>query len=262
MKSSGNQDIPWLETAKKDIGVRELPGSNENNPRIMEMFALVGHADAAGDEVAWCASAVGAWLRESGLPIPPKNVNLLARSYCLHGVPCDPKPGAIAIWPRGNSSWQGHVNVVEDVRIHKGKTQVRCIGGNQSNAVTRTGWTDASKALAFRWPIKEEVKPPPMKPVIKTAVKSKSAWAQFMAFVTLIISYVTDWISVAWHWVSDIIASSPEIVGATGATVASAKEALSWVEVPWSKVGMGVVAASILVVLVRHVQDKRRVPWD
>lgn len=254
-------EAPWLDVMRARLGTKEVRGK-KHNPDIVQMFADVGHPEVKDDETAWCAAAVGSALVATSLPIPAVKTNLLARSYCVHGVACDPKPGAIAVWPRGNSAWQGHVNIVEDVRTYKGKTQVRCIGGNQNNAITLTDWTDVSKALAFRWPIKEEVKPPPMKPVIKTAVKSKSAWAQFMAFVTLIISYVTDWISVAWHWVSDIIASSPEIVGATGATVASAKQALSWVEVPWSKVGMGVVAASMLVVLVRHVQDKRRVPWD
>lgn len=158
MKSGGNQGTPWLEIAKRDIGAHEVRGES-TNPRIAEMFQLVGHPGLP-DEVSWCATAVGAWLRESNLPIPPANVNLMARSYLTYGVRCEPKPGAIAIWPRNNSAWQGHVNIVEEVTAD-GK--VICIGGNQAlkgsgGAVTRTKPLDPSEALAFRWPIEPTVK--------------------------------------------------------------------------------------------------------
>jgi uncharacterized protein (TIGR02594 family) len=144
----------WLQLARADLGLKEAPGKRAS-PRIAEMFAAVGHSECDSDEMAWCSAATGSWLKSAGLPIPPRNVNLLARSYLSHGAPCEPKPGAIAIWPRGKSSWQGHVNIVESV-TPDGK--VVCIGGNQSNAVTRTKPQDASKALGFRWPVAATVK--------------------------------------------------------------------------------------------------------
>jgi uncharacterized protein (TIGR02594 family) len=144
----------WLQLARSDLGLKEVAGAAAN-PRIVQMYAAVGHGECTSDEIAWCAASTGFWLKSAGLPIPPPNVNLLARSYLTHGVPCEPKPGAIAIWPRGKSSWQGHVNIVEKV-TPDGK--VVCIGGNQSNAVTRTKPQDASAALGFRWPVAATVK--------------------------------------------------------------------------------------------------------
>lgn len=149
-------EAPWLDIMRERLGTKEVAGKG-SNPAILQMFADVGHPEIDEDATAWCAACAGSALKACQLPIPPTNVNLLARSYCTYGKKCEPKPGAIAIWPRGKSTWQGHVNIVEDVRVHNGKTQVKCIGGNQSNAVTRTGWTNVDGALDFRWPIKPTV---------------------------------------------------------------------------------------------------------
>jgi hypothetical protein len=66
----------------------------------------------------------------------------------------------VAVWPRGDpKGWQGHVNVVQDVRrVSETRIEIRCIGGNQGglkggDAVTLSGWQDASKALGFRRPV-------------------------------------------------------------------------------------------------------------
>lgn len=150
-------DAPWLDVMRTRIGIREIAGK-KHNPAIIQMFADVGHPEIKEDEIAWCAAGMGSALIACSLPIPPKNVNLMARSYLTYGVKSLPKPGAIAIWPRGSSSWQGHVNVVEEVRESNGKVQVKCIGGNQSNAMTRTGWEDADGAIDFRWPVAPTVK--------------------------------------------------------------------------------------------------------
>lgn len=146
---TGTPNAPWLDVMRSRIGTKEITGP-AHNPMILEMFAMVGHPEVNNDETAWCAACTGSTLKACAMPIPPRNVNLLARSYLTYGIPCTPKPGAIAIWPRGKSSWQGHVNVVESVTAD-GK--VVCIGGNQSNAVTRTKPQDPSTALGFRWPV-------------------------------------------------------------------------------------------------------------
>lgn len=137
-----------LDVARSHIGLKEIPG-DKHNPAIIQMFKDVGHPEVRDDETAWCAAFVGSALKSLGYPIPPKDVSLLARSYCSYGVPAKPQPGAIGIWPRGNSSWQGHVAIVEQVN---GDGTVTVIGGNQSNAVTRARY-QISNALAFRMPV-------------------------------------------------------------------------------------------------------------
>lgn len=143
---------PWLDLARERLGIQEMPGS-ENDPTIVGWFKSIGHGEVVADEVSWCSAFASATLKDAGLPIPARNVNLLARSYLTYGVKCEPKPGAIAVWPRGKA-WQGHVNIVESV-TPDGK--VICIGGNQSmrggDAVTRTKPQDPAGALDFRWPV-------------------------------------------------------------------------------------------------------------
>lgn len=154
MMKKDNHEAPWLDVMVSRLGTKEIKGTKAN-PEIVAMYADVGHPEVVSDEVAWCAAAMGSALVACNLPVTPKDVSLLARSYCTYGLACKPKPGAIAIWPRGKSSWQGHVNIVESV-TEDGK--VICVGGNQSDAVTRTKPMDPSKALAFRWPIEPTVK--------------------------------------------------------------------------------------------------------
>ncbi len=151
-------EAPWLDVMVERLGTKEITGKR-HNPAIIAMFGDVGHPEVDDDETAWCAAATGSALKAAGMPIPPVNVNLLARSYCTYGVKTEPRPGAIAIWPRGNSKWQGHVNVVEEV-THDGK--VICVGGNQSlkgtnGALTRTAPLDPAGALDFRWPVRPTV---------------------------------------------------------------------------------------------------------
>ena len=155
-------DAPWLDQMIARLGVHEIPGK-KHNPMIIGWFHDIGHPEINDDETAWCATAVSHCLWVCGYPTTPVNLNMWARSYLTYGKRTKPVYGALAIWPRGKSKSQGHINIVEDVREHNGRIQVRCIGGNQGgfksgDAVTRTGWRDASEALDFRWPIKPTVK--------------------------------------------------------------------------------------------------------
>src|SRR5215475_1126764 len=107
-------DAPWLDWMIADIGVHR--NKTHDEPHILECFADCGHSEIKSDEVSWCAAFMGAALVHSGLPIPPKDTCLMARSYCTYGVRCEPKPGAIVGFPRGNSGWQGHVGVVTEIK--------------------------------------------------------------------------------------------------------------------------------------------------
>ncbi len=141
------QKPAWLALAESDVGLSEVTGSKDN-PLILKMFADCGHPEVDHDETAWCAARVGSCLVRAGLPTPPKAVNLMARSYLNYGTPCEPKPGAIAVWARGRPP-SGHVNIVVDVL---GDGTIRCIDGNSGNRVAYTT-RNAKDALAFRWPV-------------------------------------------------------------------------------------------------------------
>lgn len=121
-----------LEAAGAYLGLAEWPGAKQN-PRIVEMFADVGHDNVQNDETPWCAAFVGAVLASLGLPHTGK---LNARSYATYGAAVRTqaaRPGDIVVlWRDSPESWQGHVAFF--VRFDDGKVVLR--GGNQGNAVT------------------------------------------------------------------------------------------------------------------------------
>ena len=71
---------PWLTVARTLEGEAEVKGSVDN-PRIVEMFRVAGHAEIKDDETAWCAAFVGTCLRLSGYE---PSFSLLASSYRSH----------------------------------------------------------------------------------------------------------------------------------------------------------------------------------
>jgi uncharacterized protein (TIGR02594 family) len=139
-----NSDPDVLKAAFADLGLKEVPGS-KHNPRVLQMYKDSGHAWVKDDETAWCAAAVGSWLKKAG---QPGTNSLAARSYCQWGKKTsNPKRGDIVIFARG-SGWQGHVALY----LGEESGRVWHIGGNQSNAVTVTS-TPRSKVLDFRTPV-------------------------------------------------------------------------------------------------------------
>lgn len=122
-----------LAAALAEIGTKELAGS-ASNPRIDEYLSTVG---LSGDETPWCAAFVNWCLRECGLPgTGAPN----ARSFLGWGEEvrlADIKPGDIVVYSRGSASWQGHVNIFVE-RAANG--DLICVGGNQSNAVTKAAF--------------------------------------------------------------------------------------------------------------------------
>ena len=134
----------WLAAARKDIGLTEIVGSR-HEPRVVEFFAEAGHPYVKDDETAWCAAFVGAKLAEAGV----KSTGLLnARSYLGWGVALKaPVPGAIVVFKRGSSTWQGHVAFC----VGDAGASIRVLGGNQANAVSEALYGKAS-LLGYRWP--------------------------------------------------------------------------------------------------------------
>jgi uncharacterized protein (TIGR02594 family) len=140
-------DPPWLKRAFADLGLHELPGAAAR-PRIIEMYAKAGHPEIKSDEVAWCSAALNTWMVESN---SRGTGSLAARSWLTWGRAVDIRKviprGAVLIFRRGNSSWQGHVCLCLEDR----GDILTVIGGNQSDGVTIARYRKAA-LIGARWP--------------------------------------------------------------------------------------------------------------
>lgn len=147
-------DPSYLKVAFSRLGMKEVPGARDN-PLIVEMFARIGRNDIRDEETSWCACFVGWCLVEAGMPLsmlPARPERLLARAYLGFGRRLtEPVRGAVVIFRRGRSSWQGHVAFFLRFVVIEGVRYVECIGGNQSNAVTIARF-HAESVLGFRAP--------------------------------------------------------------------------------------------------------------
>lgn len=119
------------EIARGYLGTTEGPGPADN-PRILEMYASVGHDWVEHDSVAWCAAFVGHCLERAGIR---STRQLTARSYLAWGVPveiAEAQEGDIGVIPRGRSGWQGHVFFIDRIE----GAWVWGLGGNQDDTVS------------------------------------------------------------------------------------------------------------------------------
>ena len=139
---------PWLTVARTLEGEAEVKGSVDN-PRIVEMFRVAGHAEIKDDETAWCAAFVGTCLRLSGYE---PSFSLLASSYAKfgedlgqsprHGCICFLRPGVAGI---GGS---GHVAFF----LNEEGSNIVLLGGNQSDKVKQSRFPKAALG-SYRWPV-------------------------------------------------------------------------------------------------------------
>ena len=137
-------DPIWLTEARRYLGTREVPG-RRHSAIILRFFAEAGFPGIRTDETPWCAAFTNAVLARCKLLTTGK---LTARSFLKWGDPItSPRRGAIAVFRRGQSGWQGHVGFV----VGSTPTHLTILGGNQSNAVT-TARYPRSKLLGLRWP--------------------------------------------------------------------------------------------------------------
>lgn len=135
--------IHWLEIAEKELGVSEIPGS-DHSKRIIEYHQATTLRSVA-DEVPWCAAFVNWVLREAGI----KGTGLAnARSFLDWGKTCEFTKGAVVVFKRGNTSWQGHVGFAVDQNL----LAVKVLGGNQGNKVSYK-WYLKKDLLGYRWPV-------------------------------------------------------------------------------------------------------------
>jgi uncharacterized protein (TIGR02594 family) len=128
-------------------GFREVPGK-DSNPVILKWAHGVGQADYMTDDSStpWCGIGLAGIMEEVGLKhVIPKGP-AAAINWLNCGVPCEPKPGAVAVFPRTGGN---HVTVIKSIA---GNTW-HCIGCNQHNSIC-TAPFDGRTARGTRWPIK------------------------------------------------------------------------------------------------------------
>lgn len=101
----------------------------------------------------WCAAFANAVLEESNIESNNDHkYPYTARAFLDWGQAVskdDIRPGDVVIFPRGNSSWQGHVGFYLTTRVINGAEYYMILGGNQSNKVSIVPYR-ASKALGIR----------------------------------------------------------------------------------------------------------------
>lgn len=140
----------WLATARRYLGVTEIPGP-KSNPTILGWIKALGGTLASWvttDLTPWCATFANAVLQEAGLPMaaPPGSVDLLrAKAFLTYGTALEePALGCLLVFDRAGG---GHVGfyVGETLKAY------RVLGGNQSNRVSEA-WLAKDRCLAMRWP--------------------------------------------------------------------------------------------------------------
>ena len=139
---------PWLIIARNLAGEAEIKGSVDN-PRIVEMFKVAGHAEIKDDETAWCAAFVGACLRLSGYE---PSWSLLASSYAKFGADLgqSPRYGCICYLRPGIAGigGSGHVGFY----VGEDGANIVMLGGNQSDRVKESHFPKTALG-AYRWPV-------------------------------------------------------------------------------------------------------------
>ena len=146
----------WFCTALGELGVSELPGAAQSNPRIDEYIRTLGDARMANDETAWCGAFAGWVMQRNGMleanARGPRVQLLAAKAWQGFGeeVPTfgELQPGDICVMERADG---GH-HVAFFVALPPGPPDgsAYLLGGNQGSgplagAVTLVRWRGVEK---------------------------------------------------------------------------------------------------------------------
>jgi uncharacterized protein (TIGR02594 family) len=136
---------PWLKTALKYTGTKEIKGV-KHNWRILSWWRVIC-APFRDDETPWCAAFVGGVLEECGIR---STRSAAARSYEKWGVKLDKAAvGAVVVFWRGSlHSGSGHVGFVVGRNL---RNDIMVVGGNQGDAVSIKPFA-VNRILGYRWP--------------------------------------------------------------------------------------------------------------
>lgn len=142
----------WLEHAYKDKGVCEVRGGE--NPRIIEMDSHTT-LKAKEDEIAWCSSAMCAWMEECGIE---STKSAAAISWATWGQKlATPQEGCVCVIRQKRkgadvatgSTSGNHVGLW----LGEDANYIYLWGGNQSDQVKRSSFGKGSyEVVAYRWP--------------------------------------------------------------------------------------------------------------
>jgi uncharacterized protein (TIGR02594 family) len=135
----------WMHFALDELlrGVTELPGA-EHEQRILEYHAATT-LGATDDETGWCSSFVAWCFMQAGVV---GTRSAAARSWMDWGVPCEPRPGAVAVlWRESPGGSSGHAAFY----LGGHGEHLYLLGGNQGNRVSVQAFP-FSRLLGFRWP--------------------------------------------------------------------------------------------------------------
>jgi uncharacterized protein (TIGR02594 family) len=131
--SSVDLGAPWMATAEREIGQKEVVGAKAN-PRIMEYHraSKFGAKDDSGAANAWCGSFVAWVLAQHGHSAPPHAYR--AKAWVSFGVAVKkPVYGAICYKSRAGG---GHVAFI--IGQERDGKHYLMLGGNQDNEVNIT----------------------------------------------------------------------------------------------------------------------------
>lgn len=144
----------WLETARKYVGQKEVPGK-ESNPWLVslwhklkgaEVFKWLGADDSSAP---WCGTFVAACFSESAIPIAKHWYR--ARDWLNWGVKLSaPTVGCVVVYERKGG---GHVGFVVG---QDQSANLMTLGGNQGDKVSIAPFSVA-RVLGYRWPENEVV---------------------------------------------------------------------------------------------------------
>ena len=140
----------WLGTARRHLGVAEIPGK-EHAPQIQGWLINL-KAWWRDDETPWCGVFVAECMRETHIALPQHWYR--AKGWLDWGQPTvPPSVGSVVVFERTGG---GHVGLVV------GRDQydsLMVIGGNQGNRVSIAPFA-RGRVVGYRWP--REIRLPPL----------------------------------------------------------------------------------------------------
>lgn len=137
-----NISFPWMVEAAKHVGLKEIPGK-ENNPTIINWLKSL-RAWWSEDETPWCGTFAAHCMQVAGIPLPKHWYR--AKDWANWGSRLvTPIYGCVVVFERKGG---GHVGFVLGV---DSKGRLLVIGGNQGNQVSVMPF-DRARVVGFFWP--------------------------------------------------------------------------------------------------------------
>jgi len=137
VQPANDPGLPWLQEARRLIGLKESPGPADN-PTILD-WANDLDIKYGDDEVAWCglyvAHCIGSTLSSEPLPTNP----LGARNWARWGAPCEPQPGRCWCFGEGIGMAGRAMSASTSGRSRSRATR-QCTTCSGATSLTRCAW--------------------------------------------------------------------------------------------------------------------------